>query len=145
LYRDIAEQLRADPSILKFHAPQFHFAKHLKETGKLPPPNFDACPGTKTEWAFDYKGHIYSCTATVGKIDESLGTFYPEVSLNEVAVFEWQDRNVPAVAECASCNARLICGAGCASLAKNQNGRLISPDCRPIAELAALGMSVYFS
>jgi uncharacterized protein len=144
LYRDIAEYLKADPSILKFHAPSFHFAKHLKDQGELPPPNFDACPGAKTEWAFDYTGRIYSCTATVGKKDEALGTFYPEVSLNEEKVFEWQDRNVPAIKECATCNASLVCGGGCASLAKNKTGRLISPDCRPIAEIAALGISVYF-
>lgn len=144
LYRDIVAQIKKHPEILRFHAPAFHFVRQLKETGEMPLPNFDACPGTKSEWAFDCSGHIYSCTATVGKKDESLGTFYPETALNEDAVFAWQDRNVPAVLECRSCEARLVCGAGCASLAKNRTGRLLAPDCRPIAELAALGVSVYF-
>ena len=144
LYRDIAAEIKAHPDILKFHAPAFHFAKHLKDTGEMPPPNFDACPGAKSEWAFDYTGRIYSCTATVGKTDEALGTFYPEVRLDEAAIFEWQDRNVPAIPECTSCAARLVCGAGCGSLAKNRTGRLHGPDCRPVAELAAVGVSVYF-
>jgi uncharacterized protein len=145
LYRDVVEQIKKHPEILSFHAPAFHFVRQLKETGEMPLPNFDACPGAKSEWAFDCSGHIYSCTATVGKKDEALGTFYPDVSLNEDAVFDWQDRNVPAVSECRVCEARLVCGAGCASLAKNRTGRLLAPDCRPVAELAALGVSVYFS
>ncbi len=145
LYRDIADQIRQHPEILEFHAPAFHFAKHLRDTGEMPPPNFDACPGAKSEWAFDYTGRIYSCTATVGKVDEALGTFYPEVALDEEAVFAWQDRNVPAVPECRACEARLVCGAGCASLAKNTTGRLDAPDCRPVAALAALGVSLYFT
>lgn len=144
LYRDIAAEIETHPEILAFHAPAFHFAKHLKDTGEMPPPNFDACPGTKSEWAFDYTGRIYSCTATVGKKDEALGTFYPEVRLDEDAVFAWQDRNVPAIPECSTCAARLLCGAGCGSLAKNRTGRLHGPDCRPAAELAAVGVGVYF-
>ena len=71
--------IRQHPAILQFHKPAYSVSKFLFENGELPDPLFDSCPGCKTEWAFDYTGRIYSCTATVGKPGEELGTFYPEV------------------------------------------------------------------
>ncbi len=131
------------PTFKAFHAPAFHFARHLGETGAMPAPVFDACPGAKTEWAFDYTGRIYSCTATVGKLDEALGTFHPEVRLDDDRVFEWQDRDVLAIDACRDCGARLVCGGGCGAVAKNRQGSLLAPDCRPVAEIGALGAPVY--
>ena len=144
MYRQVASQIALHPQILKFHKPAFHLAKLLAEKGQLPPPNFDACPGTKTEWAFDYTGRIYSCTATVGKQDEAIGTFYPETTLDEEAVFEWQDRDILAIDTCNKCNVRLVCGGGCGALAKNTNGSLNSTDCRPIEAVTAIGGALYF-
>jgi uncharacterized protein len=75
MYQDIFRLLQKHPHIEQFHKPAFSVSKFLFEQGELPDPLFDACPGTKTEWAFDYTGKIYSCTATVGKEGEELGTF----------------------------------------------------------------------
>lgn len=141
--RAIAELMATDPQIAVFHKPTFHLAKTIAETGTLPAPNFDACPAAKTEWGFDYTGRIYGCTATLGKTDACLGTFYPEIRLDEDAIFEWQDRDVLAIEECRSCNARLVCGGGCGALAYNRNGTVLSPDCRPVAEITAAGASIY--
>ncbi len=77
LYETIYELTKEFPHILEFYKPAYSVAKFLSENGTLPDPLFDACPACKTEWAFDYTGNIYSCTATVGKSDESLGSFYP--------------------------------------------------------------------
>jgi len=131
------------PEVLELHRPTFGLAKSLVETGELPGPVFDACPGTKTEWAFDMTGRIYACTATVGKPGEALGTFYPEVKLDEAQVSEWQERDVLAISECRNCTVQLACGGGCASIAKNQTGRLHAPDCRPVKELLGLGLALY--
>ena len=73
LYESIFELTRQYPHILEFYKPAYSVAKFLSENGELPEPLFDACPACKTEWAFDYTGHIFPCTATVGKADESLG------------------------------------------------------------------------
>jgi uncharacterized protein len=105
---------------------------------------YDSCPGTKTEWAFDYTGSIYSCTATVGKKEEALGTFYPTVTKKEDLIDQWQDRDVTSIKECTSCNLRLACGGGCASVAFNRTGQLLSPDCRPVKALLEMGISTYF-
>jgi uncharacterized protein len=133
------------PEVLELHRPTFGLAKSLAETGTLPEPVFDSCPGAKTEWAFDITGRIYACTATVGKPGEALGTFYPEVRLDEAQVAEWQDRDVLAIPECKDCQVALACGGGCAALAKNRSGRLQGPDCRPVKELLGLGMALYRS
>jgi len=145
LYKDIYQLLKEYPHIREFHKPAFSVSKFLFENGELPAPVFDACPGTKTEWAFDYTGSIYSCTATVGKTDEKLGSFYPSVSLDEDKIIEWEERDVLSVDACHHCALQLICGAGCGSIAKNKNGNLHSPDCRPVKELLELGISHYNS
>jgi uncharacterized protein len=143
LYETIYEQVKEHPYILEFYKPAYSISKFLAENGELPDPLYDACPACKTEWAFDYTGHIFSCTATVGKEDESLGTFYPEVSRKEELISAWENRDVTSIPECSSCSMRLACGGGCGSVAKNRTGSVCSTDCRPVKELLELGFSAY--
>ena len=145
MYQDIYKLLSEHPEILEFHKPAFSISKFLFEEGKLPNALFDSCPATKTEWAFDYTGKIYSCTATVGKTGEELGTFFPEVFLDEDKLSEWEERDILSIAECADCSVQLACGGGCGSVAKNSNGKICSPDCRPVKELLEYGLSYYFA
>lgn len=144
LYRKIYDLLIEHPYISDFYKPAFSIARYISENEELPEPLFDSCPGCKTEWAFDYTGTIYSCTATVGKKGEELGKFYPEVSLNEDIIEEWQNRDITTIEKCKTCQVALACGGGCASVAKNKNGKINSPDCRPVKELLSLGAAYYF-
>lgn len=144
LYTHIYELLKVHPYIAEFYKPAFSIAKYISENGTLPAPLFDSCPACKTEWAFDYTGTIYSCTATVGKQGEELGTFYPEVSRKEDTIEEWQNRDITTIEKCRSCEVALACGGGCASVAKNKNGHVNTPDCRPVKELLSLGAAWYF-
>ncbi len=144
LYKYIYELLRQYPHIAQFYKPGFSIAKYISENGQLPTPLFDSCPACKTEWAFDYTGTIYSCTATVGKKGEELGTFFPVITKNEEAIETWQNRDITTIEKCKSCEVALACGGGCASVAKNQHGHVNSPDCRPIKELLSLGAAYYF-
>jgi len=143
LHEALLDLARAHPEVLELHRPAFSVTRYLAEHGKLPAPLFDSCPGCKSEWAFDASGRIYACTATVGKADESLGTFFPAVRLQEEKVAKWQDRDVLAIAECKNCPVQLACGGGCAAVAKHKTGRLHGPDCRPIRELLGLGAALY--
>jgi len=145
LYEDLYALLKTHPHIAEFHKPAFSISKFLFEQGEMPEPLFDACTGTKTEWAFDFTGNVYACTATVGKQGESLGMFYPEVKKYTEAVEEWQERDILSIPKCRDCNLSLICGGGCASMAKNYNGSLHSHDCRPVTELLELGIAHYFN
>ena len=144
LFEKIFDLTKDHPHILEFYKPAYSVSKFLSENGTLPDPLFDSCPACKTEWAFDYTGQIYSCTATVGKTDESLGSFYPEVTMNNEKIGEWETRDVTSIPECKDCNLQLACGGGCGSVAKNRTGSVCSTDCRPITELLELGFSEYF-
>jgi uncharacterized protein len=143
LYETIYDLTKQYPHILEFYKPAYSIAKFLSENGSLPDPLFDSCPACKTEWAFDYTGQIYSCTATVGKTAESLGTFYPSVTLDKSKTDGWESRDITSIPECKTCNLQLACGGGCGSVAKNNKGSICSPDCRPITELLELGFSEY--
>jgi len=143
LYEKIYELTLKYPHIQEFYKPAYSVAKFLSENGELPDPLFDACPACKTEWAFDYTGQIYSCTATVGKTDESLGTFYPAVTRKDDIIEKWQERDVTIIPECKNCSVQLACGGGCGSVAKNRTGTICSTDCRPVRELLELGFSAY--
>ena len=120
MYEDLYALIKKHPVIMEFHRPAFSISRFLFDNGEMPDPLYDSCPGCKTEWAFDYSGQIFSCTATVGKPGESLGTFYPEVTKKEDAIDAWQERDVTTIPECRSCEMRLACGGGCASAAKKQ-------------------------
>jgi len=144
LYEQLYESIKQHPHIVEFYKPAYSIAKFLSENGTLPEPLFDSCPACKSEWAFDYTGHIYSCTATVGKSDESLGTFYPEVSRKTDMISAWENRDVTTISECNGCSMQLACGGGCGSIAKNRTGSVCSSDCRPVKELLELGFASYF-
>ena len=145
LYERLYDLIKKHPHITKFHKPAYSISKFLAENGELPDPLFDSCPACKTEWALDYTGNIYSCTATVGKTDESLGTFYPVISRKNSVIEEWESRDVTSINDCKQCSLQLACGGGCGSIAKNKTGNICSPDCRPVRELMELGFAEYFS
>jgi uncharacterized protein len=144
LYEKIYELTRDNPHILEFFKPAYSVTRFLAENGNLPEPLFDACPATKTEWAFDYTGNIYPCTATVGKKDESLGTFFPVRTIDLEKTGTWQARDVTSISGCSNCSLQLACGGGCGSVAGNHTGNICSADCRPVKELLELGFSAYF-
>lgn len=143
LYEDLRRLVETDPEILRFYRPAFSVARFLFDEGRLPEPLFDACPATKTEWAFDATGTIYPCTANVGAAGEALGTFFPTRSLDLERVAEWSSRDVQSMEGCRGCSSQLACGGGCGAVSKNQGARVDAPDCRPVKELLGLGCAVY--
>jgi uncharacterized protein len=143
LYESIYELIKKYPHISEFYKPAYSISKFISEQGELPDPLFDACPACKTEWALDYTGQIYSCTATVGKTDESLGTFYPDVTRKDELIEHWEKRDITAINECRECPVQLACGGGCGSVAKNRTGNICTSDCRPVKELLELGLAAY--
>ncbi|HEQ72037.1 MAG TPA: SPASM domain-containing protein, partial [Spirochaetia bacterium] len=144
-FQALAREIEKEPGILEFHRPAFSVARFLFENERLPAPLFDSCPGTKTEWAFDGAGRIYSCTATVGKEGEELGTFHPVIAKDNDRIARWQERDVTAVAACRDCPLQLACGGGCAAVARHTAGDILTPDCRPVDKLLELGLPLYLT
>jgi uncharacterized protein len=131
------------PVLRRFHRPRLHGARHLAETGEFPPPNFDACPATKKEWAFAPDGALYGCTATVGNPRYRLGTFHPVVARDEEAIAPWRARSTATIPQCTTCAAAAVCGGGCGALADAHGLGIGGPDCRPVRELLGIGARYY--
>ena len=86
LWAQISSLGKTNPILAKFHRPDFYGIRYLVDTGELYMASFDTCPATKTEWVFDLYGDIYSCTATCGRKEFKLWTFWPKVELNKDAI-----------------------------------------------------------
>ncbi len=144
LWGEFASLSKVYPVLAKFHRPDFKGIRHLVDTGEMYMASFDTCPACKTEWVFDLYGNIYGCTASCGREEYLLGTFWPEVNLNAAAINTWQKRDVKSIPKCRDCKYDVICGGGCGVVAANQNsGNILSPDCRPIQELMEIGINHY--
>lgn len=144
LWGRVAELSRQHPVLSKFHRPDFKGIRYIVETGEMPMATFDTCPAGKTEWVFDLNGEIYGCTASCGREEYKLGSFWPEVSIKTEAIDTWQRRDVTTIGKCQECSYNVICGGGCGVLAANlNNGEILSPDCRPVREMLELGVDYY--
>lgn len=144
MWSEVARLAREYPVLKKFHRPDFMGIRYLVDTGELYLPSFDTCPATKTEWVFDLYGDIYGCTASCGREDFKLGSYWPTKQINHQLVREWKSRNVTNIEKCKDCSYDIICGGGCGVVAANQNGgKILSPDCRPIQELYDIGINFY--
>ena len=143
LWREFWKLSLKHPILKKFHRPDFKGIRHLVDTGEMYMASFDTCPAAKTEWVFDLNGDIYGCTASCGREEYKLGTFYPEVSLKNEEIQQWQLRNVNNIEECKDCRYNVICGGGCGVVATNRQGKVLTPDCRPIQELLEIGVNYY--
>ena len=134
------------PILSKYHKPDFKGIRHIVDEGEMYMASFDTCPACKTEWVFDLYGNIYGCTASCGRSEYILGTFWPEVNLNDDVINKWKSRDVKNIPECGDCKYDVICGGGCGVIAANKNnGNILSPDCRPVKELINMGVNYYFS
>ena len=87
--------------------------------------------------------HAVCHAVTPTDIHEEIGTFYPEISLNQELTDLWQNRDVTSINECRNCSLQLACGGGCGAVSKNKSGSILSPDCRPEKELLELGFATY--
>jgi len=143
LWAEYAELAKMHPILKKFHRPQFKGIRHLIDTEEMYMASFDTCPACKTEWVFDLNGDIYGCTASCGRKDLKLGSFYPEVELLAGRIDAWKKRNVLNIEKCRECSSALTCGGGCGVIALNKNGSVLSQDCRPTEDMLKLGINYY--
>lgn len=144
LWGEFAVLSKTYPILAKFHRPDFKGIRHLVDTGEMYMATFDTCPACKTEWVFDLFGNMYGCTASCGREEYLLGTFWPAVMLNNEAIETWQKRDVKSIPKCRDCKYDVVCGGGCGVVAANQHaGNILSPDCRPIQELMETGVNHY--
>lgn len=144
LWGKISSLSKQYPILSKLHRPDFKGIRHIVDTGEMYMASFDTCPAAKTEWVFDLHGEIYGCTASCGREEFLLGTYWPHIKLNTDAINTWKSRDVRSISKCRDCKYDVICGGGCGVVAANHHrGDILSPDCRPIQELIEIGVNHY--
>ncbi len=143
MYRVYTDLLMQNPILKKLHTPSYFGISHMVDKGEMYIPDFDSCPAFKSEMAFDYSGGIYSCTASVGREDYKVGTFYPELYIDEQKTADWKKRSILTIPECKDCSVGVVCGGGCGVIAKQKNGTVLSPDCKPVKKVMDYGIQFY--
>lgn len=117
----------------------------LLSTGMPYPPIFDACPGTKLEYALDVVGKVYPCSLGVGMDEFLVGEYYPKIKFYPDKLSKWQNRNIFNNPECKKCNVSLLCGGGCPRDALETKGSPHASACRPVKQNLGDGITYYFS
>lgn len=78
---------------------------------------------------FDPYGDLYTCWELVGKANNKIGTYYPEIKYNDEIVEQWNARYVANLPDCLNCKYALFCGGGCAAQAINSTDNINNSFC----------------
>jgi uncharacterized protein len=143
MYQAYTDLLKQHPILEKLHIPSYFGITKMLDSGEMFVPSFDTCPAGKSEFVFDNSGKIFGCTASCGRDNYELGTFYPELKFDEIALKEWQTRNILNIEQCRDCSVGIVCGGGCGVIAKDRNGKVHSPNCKPIKNVMDIGINFY--
>ncbi|MGC1119721.1 MAG: radical SAM protein [Candidatus Methanofastidiosia archaeon] len=91
-------------------------------------PQISYCRSCLSQTWFDPFGDLYVCTDSLGNKEDAVGTYYPDVTLNE-RFNQWKRRTIFDMKSCKHCRYAMICGGGCGNYAAQAKGDLLSPDC----------------
>ncbi|MHA6529366.1 radical SAM protein [Paenibacillus sp. BAC0078] len=93
-------------------------------------PNFYFCEaaGGKT-FTFSPDHQVYPCSSIIGDKKWSLGTYYPQLELDEQKLALWNGRHVLNQPECKSCNIAFLCSGNCPVQADRKTGSILGSYC----------------
>lgn len=91
-------------------------------------PQIVYCRQTPSQMWLDPFGDIYLCTDSLGDKEHAVGTFYPELTFNDL-FYQWKKRTIFDMKSCRYCRYAMICGGGCAHYAYHEKGGLLNSDC----------------
>lgn len=143
MYKEYTDLMLINPILKKLHMPNFFGVKKMVDSGEMYVPSFDTCPAGKSEFVFDASGNIFGCTASCGREGYELGTYFPDLKFDELALKDWKTRNILNISECVDCSVGVVCGGGCGVIAKDRNGKVHSANCKPIKEVMDIGINYY--
>jgi len=112
------------------------FLSLIQTGGKYPLLHPAYCGSNYGMYILDPYGDVYLCWETVGTDSPhgKVGTYIPELSLNDSAISKWQSRTIANVLSCRKCPYALICGGGCGQMAYDSCGDLANPSCKEFIE-----------
>jgi len=76
-------------------------------------PVIHRCEAVLGMYIFDPLGDVHSCLEAVGDSSLRIGTYDPELNIEEKAEARWSQRHVLNMEECSNCKIRFICAGGC--------------------------------
>lgn len=93
-------------------------------------PNFYFCEAAGgNTFTFSPDHQVYPCTSIIGEKKWSLGTYYPQLQLDEQKLALWTGRHVLNQPECKSCNIAFLCSGNCPVQADRETGSILGSYC----------------
>ena len=108
-------------------------------SGMPPHPRFGACSAGALQLTFGPDGYVYPCMVHLGFPDSSIGTYYPEVTIDEKELQKYRDHSAQYHQECEACYLKYACGGRCLPSVQALN----TPPCPDVKELMQFGFDYY--
>jgi len=80
-------------------------------------------------YVFTPDGSIYPCSEAAGHEELAIGSYYPDLKINEEQLNIWKNRSILTLTKCRNCNIAPLCGGGCSFAAYNFNSDVSQPYC----------------
>lgn len=102
------------------------------------------CSATTGMYVFCPDNNIYACWEGIGESHSWLGTYVPELQIDEKAAAVWHRRNALAIPQCQSCSYLFFCSGGCAVHAFQRTGNFNVSECDGFQKKFNLMVKNYF-
>jgi len=102
------------------------------------------CGANSSMYVFDPHGDLYACWESVGRDMSRLGSYHPDLRLDEARHEDWRGRAGVEIPRCLECKYVLLCGGGCTQHAHDAHGDFRSPDCRDFEQVLKLSLPLFY-
>lgn len=144
--KDLLTALRDHPLGNRFsvggRSPLGGFGRFLYLGGRIPR-SVSICAAVMNSYFLDPDGSIYTCWESAGHASLAVGSFSPDIRIDEEPLARWRNRTVTDIPACADCPFRFICCGGCALEGYRRNASFTDPVCEPVSEMLQTGFDVY--
>lgn len=93
-------------------------------------PSFHSCEACMGDYyVFGVDGYIYPCPEAIAQPRFAIGSFLPQLDLDETRAAAWRDRSALKISKCRECEIISFCAGGCAYAALYAHGDMFEPVC----------------
>ncbi len=98
-------------------------------------PRFFYCESNNLScYTFGTDKNIYLCAEAIGDQRTAVGSYHPDLVLDQKALDKWDGRSIMTLKKCRDCAVATFCGGGCAYAAMCINGSIDDPHCNQAEE-----------
>lgn len=93
-------------------------------------PKLRFCGANSNQFVLDCRGDLYTCWFGIGNSTTKIGEWNTQsISIHKENLRAWRERGTDTIEKCKTCMFSMICGAGCAFKALEENGNISAPRC----------------